>query len=620
MASTPRGTNQDQVTVQDRQATGPQPDQTPVGPGGTPSGPPVGGISSLSQGAGIALTPNPVTATGLVALAPIGGGVIGPLGTATRVPVVTRDIYGRISALTDIAINFPASPAVVINVQDPAYGAVGDGVTDDSTALALAIEATRVPGGIDRAVMTAYGTGYTSAPAVSFVGGFGSGESATALVSIAGASGKVGTIVINARGTGHKVLGKACGIVSGNATVSCTDTSGIVNGVSFQHAAVPYGTTILSFVANTSITLSAAPTASAGAAQCSIGIPFVVLTGGGGTGAAADCVVGNGVELYFPPGAYKCGGLNFTGIHNLTVEAYGASLYVSGASDTGVIIDEFSLLVEFKGLRSENLSATKFGNGTARDPGCGWRIAGSLITLQDCSAYNTPDFGCLFGRDRNTGTASYGNRVFNWLAVGTCGDGFHVSNGCGGCDVNGITIIGPGDDAIAVVADYGVGNEPQNVTINGYSVIGGGHTGIALFGCINVQIGAGLISRCGNYGIEIGSFSGSPPQRITLTGFHIYDIGAGGSERPIDVHRHGLVVVDLVGGRIGPGYIDTTLDLGYFIASTTDVDISEVQTLNCPGGNFSIGSGNTRLTQLYRVAGALTFRGGAGTITTVAPA
>lgn len=97
----PSTSNTDGVKQQDRQATGPQPDQTPVGPGGTPSG---GGATPTGPAGGdlAGAYPNPSLAT-------IGGGAIGPLGSSTRSAVVTRDAKGRVTALTDVAITYPAT-------------------------------------------------------------------------------------------------------------------------------------------------------------------------------------------------------------------------------------------------------------------------------------------------------------------------------------------------------------------------------------------------------------------------------------------------------------------------------------------------------------------------------
>jgi len=583
-----------------------------------PTGTGNGTVTSVSAGTGLSGVPNPITTAGVISHSPIAGGALGPFGTGSRVPVLARDALGHVSALSDTPIVFPAQPPTVINVLDPAFGVVADGVTNDRAGILLAFEACRVAGGIDRIIMRSYGTGYTGTPTVALTGGFGSGETAAAVVDNPGATGQVGTVNVTARGTGHKVLAHQCGITSGNPVITCTNTAGLVNGVAVNHYTIPAGTTILSFIANTSITLSANPTASNAFAQCAFGIPFATFSGGGGSGAAADVIVGNGVELWFPPGTYRVtGGIEVTGFHNLLVQARGAIFYNTNAGDGGWVIDEFCRGMTVVGMKWEHVTNT-FGNWTPRGSGCSVRVAGDLVSFIDCESYNAPEFGILWTRDRTTGPLSYGGRMVNWRSIQTAGDGIHVSNGCGGLDIINPYVRGPGDDAIGIVADYGPGAEPSNITVNGYDLSAGGYRAFALIGCKKVQIGAGLIQDFAGDGIGIGASSGATTDDLIISGFYMRNIGAGGSA-PALPNRHGIVVVDAVRAKIGPGVINTTTGYGYFVASLTDVQIDLVQVYNAALGDFSLGGGLTRFSQLYRAAGALTYRGEGATVTTVAP-
>lgn len=637
-----RLTNTDQTKGTDRQASGNQPDNsTPTGDIPTAVPPGTGTVTSISEdGSGtVVLTPDPITTTGTVGLQNLGGAA-GPIGDSTHVAAVTKDNYGRVTALSSVAIAFPALPNVGtagnyqrvttdaqgrvsagfndwINVKNPAYGAVGDGSTDDAAAIALAILACRPNGGIDRCITTAFGTGYTSVPTIAFSGGTGSGAAATALIADVGANGKLGSIAMTARGSGYKTYAKTCAITSGNPTVGCTDTSNLANGLAVNHYSIPAGTTIVSFVANTSVTLSANPTASNAFADTVFGIPIITFSGGGGSGAAADAVIGNGDVLFFPPGDYRMtNGMNLTGLHNFTVIAPRATLFIDNVNSTGVLVDEFSRSMKIFGLTIVHLAAV-FGNSGTRDFGCGMRIAGDMIEVIDCEAFNSPEFGILFGRDRTTGSAMYDCRLINFKANQTCGDGIHVTNGCGGLQIANPMCVGTGDDAIGIVADYGAGNQPTNITINGYDLRKGGFRGIALLGCINVQVGSGNISNMEGYGIEVNSAAGANAEDISVVGFHVYHIGSGGAGASL-LLRDGLVVINCDRGKFGPGFIDTTTDYGYYTDTCTDVQFNDIMVLNALSGDFLI-AGGTRVSNLYRAAGALKYRGNAGTVSTIAP-
>lgn len=67
------------------------------------------------------------------------GSATGPIGNSTTVPVVTIDAKGRVTALSSAAISGGSSDASVFDVMS--YGAVGDGVTNDTAAFTNALAA-----------------------------------------------------------------------------------------------------------------------------------------------------------------------------------------------------------------------------------------------------------------------------------------------------------------------------------------------------------------------------------------------------------------------------------------------------------------------------------------------
>lgn len=140
----PATSNTDGVKQQDRTGVGPQPDNTPVAPTTPPStGPGSGTVTSVSAGAGLTAAPNPIEAAGTISMPNVG--TPATVGDSTHVARVTTDAQGRVSALSAVAIAFPPSVGdYPFNVK--LFGALGDGSTDDTTAIQNAANALTVAG------------------------------------------------------------------------------------------------------------------------------------------------------------------------------------------------------------------------------------------------------------------------------------------------------------------------------------------------------------------------------------------------------------------------------------------------------------------------------------------
>ena len=105
----------------------------------------------------------------------------------------------------------------VINVKH--YGAVGDGVTDDQTAIRAAFTAIPRTGPLQHIIITNPGSGYTSTPTVAITGGGGSGATATAVIE--GEQIKAITVTTAGAGyTSHPTVGITGGSGSGATAIA----------------------------------------------------------------------------------------------------------------------------------------------------------------------------------------------------------------------------------------------------------------------------------------------------------------------------------------------------------------------------------------------------------------
>lgn len=195
------------------------------------------------------------------------------------------------SGVTSVTVGTPGSGYLTA----PTVTFSGGGATTQATGIAV------LDRKVDTITVTAGGSGYTSAPTVGFTGGAGTGATATAVLA---ASGSVKSVTVGGSGTGY-TNGDTVLISGGGgsgATATLVTTGGNVTSVTITAGGSGYtsaptvtvtsgsgsGNTFTAVVgkAVASVTVTAGGTGYTSA-------PTIGFTGGAGTGAAATAALAN---------------------------------------------------------------------------------------------------------------------------------------------------------------------------------------------------------------------------------------------------------------------------------------------------------------------------------------
>ena len=282
-------------------------------------------------------------------------------------------------------------------------------MSDPSSATAVA---TIGVGNITGIVLTSGGTGWVSAPTVTFVGGGGTGAQAVATID----SGVITGVTIIDSGSGYTSAPAIAFIGVGVGGGATAYIDGVV-GISVTHGSFGYSSA-----------------------------PSVVLTGGGGSGATAEATINDagvitGIVVTFSGGGYTSAPtVSFTGMVNGLTVTNGGEGYITAPTVTiapPAVGTTATALVEFSGVLLRSIDRAAGGTDYTSDP--------SARVATDDGGYHS-----LLKAEIST------NSVVS-IPVTTAGSGYDVPpvisfSGGGGCAAATATVSGGGVVSSAVSA------------------------------------------------------------------------------------------------------------------------------------------------------------------------
>lgn len=521
------------------------------------------------------------------------------------------------TSATNYSVSWKAP--LIIDVTAPPYNADPTGATDSSAAIAAAIAACAPDGTVSEILLNNYVGGFgppsnswTGRPSIT-LGGALNGASGFQAYGNVNTDGYMSSIEVANNGTGYNVTAYVCNRTNGSPIItlsSGTFDARIVAGVAVRFEQVSTACRVLTRDSPTQLTLTENMTFT-NADQFVFGFPYVLVNGV----ASYDNLIpilGSPTQLYFPPGAYKSqfGLGNFGGLSNLTINAVGAEFRITnitgaiGATirnSTGITWNGGAF--HFLGARYQVPYNPGVGRST-RYPGQSGFVVGSsqMVTVNNVQVWDSFQFGIVTGGDSNANRFK-AQRVYfnNPLVVNPLGDGIHVTSGSDTIRVSGANVIGPGDDALAVVNDGGGVYRPANVVMENSNVEGGVYRGL-------VSAGGDFVTFRNVYGKG-------------THGPFVWVAADGGSGTSTNVSVSNVYAEDLGNTALSPA--DTNSGIGISANTTTNLvlrDITFLQHSSVAGNNvlFNVNAGaitglDWDQQQIEIFGTAVTFTGSANT-------
>ena len=278
--------------------------------------------------------------------------------------------------------------------------------------------------------LTSGGSGYTSAPTVSFVGGSGSGATGTATIS----NGSVVSVQLTNPGTGYSPTDQVQIVFTGGGSDNGAQLTAVLASSAVTFGEVISGGSGYTTAPSVAITGGGGSGATA-TATVSGGVvtgititaggsgytstPSIGFSGGGGTGASAIAVLSSGAVASV---TVVSGGSGFTGTPTLTFSGGGGSGAVATATISGGVIT--------------SVSVSAGGSGYTTPPAV---VVATTFNRAAAGAINVMPFGIS-----GTSIETFLSRVWisNPCQVGTASNGGVIQNSAPGSITNFSTSAG----------------------------------------------------------------------------------------------------------------------------------------------------------------------------------